>query len=161
VVSLSDPRTHSTPDPDSDYTLGQIYTISGLAMSPGTTMKPRDRIDIVREWMKPEYGRPHVITGEPGFTKLMCFNNLMNFTEEVEGYRNKEQPTRRGVAASNLQEDPATKDDHLMDCLAWLCCYPLTYVELRTSSYRTTMVDKEWGFTEENTRRHVDPITKY
>ena len=162
IAALDDPRSHNRPDDELPYTLGDIYGLNGLAFTPSTVMRVRERIDVVREWMKPDYNRKHVFTGEPGFVKLMVFNNLQFFTEEMEGYRNKAQASRRGVSESNLAEEPQSKNDHLMDCLSWLCCYGPYYVEVRQSSFRTFGLDNEFGSgINQEGRRNVDPITKY
>ena len=161
VVSLADPRSHNSPDSDTAYTLGDLYTLHGLAMNPATPMRVRDRVDVVREWLKPDYTRNHVVTGEPGFVKLMVFNNLTDLTDELEGYRNKEQSTRRGVAGANLSEEPQGKNDHLMDCLSWLCCYGPHYVEMSEPATRTYNLDNDWGLSVQKRKRNVDPITKY
>lgn len=161
IVSLADPRTQSSPDSETTYTLGDLYTLHGLSMTSATPMKVRDRVDVVREWLKPDYSRNHAVTGEPGFVKLMVFNNLMDLTDEVEGYRNKEQPTKRGSTGSNLIEEPQSKDDHLMDCLSWLCCFGPHYVEIHTPTNRTYALDNDWGLGVQRRKRNVDPITKY
>jgi hypothetical protein len=161
VVTLDDPRSHNSPDNESPYMIGDLYSIHGLSMQPSSSMKVVDRIDVVREWLKPDYSRKHVLTGKDGFVKLMAFNTLMDFTNEIEGYRNKAQPNRRGVSEGNLIEEPQKKNDHLMDCLSWLCCYGPYYVDVRSSSNRGWRLDNDMEQSMNRGRRHVDPITKY
>lgn len=113
IFDVIDGRSFRNPDTNSKYTIGDIYKLSGLDhLRPAPIQNIESTIPIVKELLKIDPNRTHIITGKKGAPKLYVMNTCPNLIKHIKGYRNKE--TKDGMS-----EKPNAKDDHDLDALRY------------------------------------------
>jgi len=113
IFDVIDGRSFRNPDTNSRYTIGDIYKLSGLnRLRPAPMQSIESTIPIVKELLKIDPTRKHLITGKMGAPRLYISSDCKNLIKHIKGYRNKE--TKDGVS-----EKPSAKDDHDLDALRY------------------------------------------
>jgi phage terminase large subunit-like protein len=104
---------------DRGVNYGELYNDFGLEVTPASGKRETLFVPVMREWFRVDPTRTHPITKKKGAPRVFVFNTLDNFRQGIEGGVFK---VRKDGAES---EDPAKKNDHLMDALRYmLACGP-------------------------------------
>ena len=113
IFDVIDGRSFRNPDTNSRYTIGDIYKRSGLnRLRPAPMQSIESTIPIIKELLRIDPERTHIITGKKGAPRLYVSSECKNLIKHIKGYRNKE--TKDGVS-----EKPSAKDDHDLDALRY------------------------------------------
>jgi len=113
IFDVIDGRSFRNPDTNSRYTIGDIYKFSGLSrLRPAPVQNIESTIPIIKELLKIDPKRKHIITGKMGAPKLYIMNTCPNLIRHIKGYRNKE-------LKDGISEKPNAKDDHDLDALRY------------------------------------------
>lgn len=98
--------------------LEQHYINAGLNVQPSTTLQQEGRREVVRRWLQVDPKRRHFITKKPGAPKLYIFDTCPNLIWEAgKKVVRRENNERAGTSEKKIEN----RDDHLMDCLEYLC----------------------------------------
>ena len=86
-------------------------------------------INRVREFLKIDDSRIHPFTPRlKGSPRLFVFNTCKNFIHEIERYRWAERPeSKLGI----MRPVPFKKNDHLMDCMRYICMSRVSPAEIK------------------------------
>jgi hypothetical protein len=121
-----DKRSLNRPLEEQSMTIGQMYRVHGLRVQPATAARIENTIDAPKQWLSVDHKRNHPIRPMKGFTKVLVFNTLVNFREEIEGYI--ERPARGKNASPTAFDSPRPKDDHLLDCFRYMIADDPRYI---------------------------------
>jgi len=162
LFDVIDGRSFRNPDTNSRYTLGDIYKLSGLnRLRPAPLQNIENTVPIVKELLKIDPERKHIITGKKGAPRLYVMASCPNLIKHIKGYRNKE--TKDGVS-----EKPNAKDDHDLDALRYGFMMGPHYNATRILRPKKTLNSKAKGrgYWVEEDKPHVrrvgrDPYTRY
>jgi hypothetical protein len=85
------------------------------------------QLDAVRELLRIDPKRKHLVTGELGASRLYVFRSLRNLIWEIEHWIY--ETWAHEAERKNLKEKPVDKDQHLCgSCLAYLAQIPMRYL---------------------------------
>ena len=123
LFTVMDGRTFQQPARESGVTQGQVYADMGLDCIPASGMRNENAVPIVKSWLEPETGRPHLLVrlgimdkildkdGKPitAAPKLYVTTALPHFIMEIESYINDSKTGK-----------PVDKNDHAMTALKYM-----------------------------------------
>ena len=125
--TVMDPRSFAKQLDTMKKTIGWMYKASGLSrVRPAGTAQATNSIPMVKELLRVNEKRQHLVTGEPGAPRLYIMSNCHEFIREINGYVWKTTVGR--VDDKNHAEKPQEKNDHLMDALKYLAQIPPRYM---------------------------------
>jgi len=110
-----DPRSFATREPATGKMYGDLYRMAGLhtiRAAPGKFSY--DWVPAVKELLRIDPDKKHIVTGEMGAPRLYIFSTCVNFRREMERFRWAESKD-----TENPKETPQKKDDHGIDALAY------------------------------------------
>lgn len=156
-----DGRSFSFTDPFTKMTYGQMYHSAGLDCKGA---KGGDaKIDIVKEYLRIDYDKRHLITGQAGASTVYIFSTCRMLIKELFSYVWVEQK-ETSVGLTPLK--PRKKDDHAVNALEYMLTSTPVYSgdimqeDLNRFYDGMRIEDYEDGDTRETGRR-VNSITGY
>jgi len=165
IYDVLDGRSFRNPDINSRYTIGDIYKLSGLdRLRPAPVMNIESTVPIIKEMLKIDPERKHIITGKKGAPKLYVMNTCPNLIKHIKSYRNKE--AKNDLAS----EKPHSKDDHDLDALRYGFMMNPKYMPMRTirpqNIIHSTSKGRGYWIDEDKPKSHIqrvrrDPYTGY
>ena len=127
AATVMDGRSFAKKLDSSRMTIGAMYKAAGLVrVKPASGAQQKDTIPIVKEFLRVDQNRKHVLTGELGAPRIYIMDNCKHFIREIGSY--VWMTTSGRVDTANPGEKPREKDDHLMDALKYLCQIPPRYM---------------------------------
>jgi hypothetical protein len=169
IFDVMDGRSFRSPDANTRLTLGDLYRMSGLnRLRPAPLQQLESTIPIVKELLKVDPSRKHIITGKMGAPRLYVMSNCGGFISHIRNYRNKETKAKDG----NPSEKPQEKDDHDLDALRYGFMMkprfsrirplkPLSQKAKATGNGYRVKEDKDERNSRGLKRSRRDPITGY
>ena len=124
-MTVLDPRSFASPDPNTNLNLGVLYRRAGLNIRAGTAQKNEFRIPKVKEWLQVDYTKKHPQTGKMGRPRFYVFSTCVNFVREIESRQWKKMPARNTTDAP--AEVPEKKNDHLQNAMEYVINIPPRY----------------------------------
>ena len=123
-----DPRSAGKNLDDGGITIGRMYELGGIRVQPGSGQTPNMMVPVVREYMKQDPDRKHIVTGEPGAPRLYITSTCKNLIKEIQGYVYEavQRKDRRGK--TSWQERPKQENDHAIMCLMLMCMENLVWI---------------------------------
>ena len=109
-----------------NMTRQDLYRFAGLQMDKTQRRNMKDSVDLLREWFKVDYDKPHLVYKGMGFSKILVFTNLINFYDEITSLPDPESDLAK--------KRDINKKDHLVDCLRYMLHDAPRFVE---GSWRT------------------------
>jgi len=103
-----DPRSFETSDRSSTRTIGKLYRLSGLHVTPAPAHQSPTRIPWCKKWLQIDYTQKHPYNVGPrglpldGRPKFYVFRHCRNFIREI---------TSRGWKRENVRDPDATQPD--------------------------------------------------
>lgn len=123
--TLLDSRSFGSADAFTNREIGWLYKVAGLQVSPASGRFSEHQVQAVKELLEVKPDRKHPITGKMGCSRLIVDASLAQFKEEMEQY--VWDDWRSGDENRNEKQVPRKKNDHLMNCLAYLAQAPMRY----------------------------------
>lgn len=107
--------------------IGKIYRDNGLRVQPSSGAFLEKQLDAVRELIRIDPNRKHLVTGKMGAARLYVFRSLRNFIWEIEHW--VYETWAHEADRKPEKEKPASKDQHLCgSCLCYLAQIPMRYL---------------------------------
>lgn len=113
--SVLDGRSFAFSSPDSRRTYGELYQTAGMECRPAAGGDAK--IDIVKEALRVDYSKPHLITGKMGASKVYIFSSCRMLIKEVFAYVWAEE--KEGIQGTSAPK-PRKKDDHAVNAMEYL-----------------------------------------
>ena len=162
--TVLDSRSFAMGQPIVGLTLGQLYQWGGLRCQPAAGYNGETTIPIVKQWLVVDQTRYHPRSGKLGAPRCFVFHSLVEFRREIAEYAFAEFKSEKAAMGSNPKEKAISKDDHLMDCLKFMCQIPPRHIEGRWA-FKGPVVVKEKDDDEEiedaRPARRFDRFTGY
>jgi len=123
-----DPRSSSKHLDDGKVTIGKMYQLGGINVQQGSGQPPNLMVPVVREYLKIDEYRNHIITGKPGAPRIYFFNTLKSTLKELTEYIYEAVQRKDRKGKTSWQERPKQANDHLMMALMLLCMENLVWI---------------------------------
>lgn len=121
-ATVLDGRSFSFSDPNTKRSYGEMYQSAGLECSGAYGGDAK--IDIVKEYLRIDYDKPHLITGQAGAPKVYIFRPCKMLIKELFSYVWVEQKeTSVGITPLKVRK----KDDHAVNAMEYLLTSAPTY----------------------------------
>ncbi|TXH12858.1 MAG: hypothetical protein E6R03_12225 [Hyphomicrobiaceae bacterium] len=151
--TVLDGRSYSGRDPNSTMTIGRLYEICGLKAEPASGADDATAYSIVKQYLVVDGERINPVTKKKGSPRLFIMDSCPNLIRQVKKLQEKKV---KGWNADRT-ERANKKDDHLVDCLKYICQIPPSHI--------AGIWAYENDFEEEPAKRvvrfKVDPHTGY
>jgi hypothetical protein len=117
--TLSDPRSLSKRQDNSERTIQEEYERNGLRLEHGTGQTPTALVPLVTALLEPTPERKHIVTGATPAPQLYVFATCTNTRQEARNWR---LVTKRIVSGGGIRtvEKPEASGDHAMTCIMQL-----------------------------------------
>ena len=123
-----DPRSAGKHLDDGKVTIGKMYQLGGINVQPGSGQTPAMMVPVVREYMKIDEYRNHIITGKPHAPRIYFFNTLSNTLKEIKGYVYESVQRKSRQGQTSWQERPKQENDHAIMALMLMCMENLVWI---------------------------------
>ena len=158
--TMLDGRSFASEDATTKRSWGEIYRSAGLDCDAAAGGE--GKIDIVSEYFRVDYERPHLISGQKGASKVYIFSTCTMLIQELFSYVWAEE--KEGVAGVTLSH-PRKKNDHAVNALEYaLVSQPVylgEYTQNDLNRFYNGVRREDLSEPYEDEEECVNPLTGY